>query len=279
MISIITPVYNGERFIENCIQCVIDQNCSCLEHILVDGGSSDRTVEIIQGFAQRYTHIKWISEQDKGQSDAMNKGINISGGEIISFLNVDDHYEKNVLNRVSKIFERLGPDSFVVGNCNIWHASLGDCAYVNKPSKMRLKDLMIGWKVSPWKVNPLPANPSAYFYHKSLHEKIGIYDLENHYAMDLDFLLKIVGLAEIYYFDEVWGNFNMVEGSKTCQDSQNQSSKAKAEQLYAKHFARLSPSERLQVNFGAETYKGLQMLKKINQRLIKIGKVFKPIPR
>lgn len=74
MISVITPVYNGESFIESCIKIVIEQNCSNVEHIIVDGGSQDGTVDIIRKYADQYAHIPWLSEPDKGQSDAMNIG-------------------------------------------------------------------------------------------------------------------------------------------------------------------------------------------------------------
>jgi len=63
MISIITPVYNGERFIDSCIRVVIDQACLDFEHIIIDGGSTDRTVEIIKQYAEKYSHIRWISEK------------------------------------------------------------------------------------------------------------------------------------------------------------------------------------------------------------------------
>jgi glycosyltransferase involved in cell wall biosynthesis len=85
-----TPVYNGQRFIEFCIKNVIDQHCSHAEHIIVDGGSTDGTVEIIKSYAEKYPHIRWISEKDNGQSDAMNKGISMAKGEILGVLNVDD---------------------------------------------------------------------------------------------------------------------------------------------------------------------------------------------
>ena len=75
MLSIITPVYNSERFIATCIEAVIKQDCVKLEHIIIDGGSTDQTVPIIRQYADRYPHIRWQSEPDRGQSDAMNKGI------------------------------------------------------------------------------------------------------------------------------------------------------------------------------------------------------------
>ena len=71
-LSIITPVYKGVKFIDSCIQNVIDQNCSEIEHIIIDGDSTDTTIEIIKQYAKQYPHIRFLSEPDKGQSDAMN---------------------------------------------------------------------------------------------------------------------------------------------------------------------------------------------------------------
>ncbi|WP_146007550.1 glycosyltransferase family 2 protein, partial [Fischerella muscicola] len=141
MISVITPVYNGEKFIESCIKVVIEQNCPNVEHIIIDGGSKDGTVEIIKQYAKHYPHIRWISEKDQGQSDAMNKGIAMAKGEIISFLNVDDFYEPNVLNRVLKLFEKLPEPSLVVGNCNIWGDSQ-ELKLINKPKKLKIEYLL-----------------------------------------------------------------------------------------------------------------------------------------
>ncbi|MCL1463491.1 glycosyltransferase [Argonema galeatum] len=76
MISIITPVYNGDRFIESCIKVVIDQACPDVEHIIVDGGSTDRTLEIIQQYAEKYPHIRWISEKDSGQLSSIKGRLN-----------------------------------------------------------------------------------------------------------------------------------------------------------------------------------------------------------
>lgn len=212
MISIITPVYNGEKFIGACIQAVIDQNCPDVEHIIVDGRSSDTTIEIVKTYAQQYSHIRWISEQDQGQSDAMNKGIAIANGEIIAMLNVDDYYEPNVLNRVIIQFNTLPEPSFLVGNCNVWDDD-GHLIEVNKPAKLRLFDLVLGINV-----NPYPCNPSAYFYHRSLHEKIGYYPVDDHHMMDLDFILRAIQSATVEYVDETWGNYRRIEGTKTYED-------------------------------------------------------------
>lgn len=209
MISVITPVYKGELFIETCIKAVIQQKCTDLEHIIVDGGSTDRTVEIIKLYAENYSHIRWISGKDKGQSDALNKGIMMAKGEIIAILNVDDYYEPNVLNRVSEIFKNLPTPSFLTGNCNVWDAP-GKLAVVYKPVNFNLSSMLRGLNVKNF-----PTNPSAYFYHTCLHQQVGLYKVDEHYAMDLDFLLRVVQVAKIKYVDETWGNWMRTEGTKT----------------------------------------------------------------
>ena len=83
MISVITPVFNGETFMEECIRVVINQACPDVEHVIIDGDSKDRTVEIIKMYAAQYPHIRWISEKDDGQSDALNKGVTMAKGDIL----------------------------------------------------------------------------------------------------------------------------------------------------------------------------------------------------
>jgi len=211
-ITIITPVFNGQQFIGQCIQTVISQQYPGGEHLIIDGGSTDATLDIIRQYAAKYPHIRWISEKDNGQSDAMNKGIRAAAGEIISFLNVDDYYEPGVLERVGEIFERLPEPSLVVGNCNVWNSD-GKLLYVNKPADLRLEDLLSG--------KPFPVNPSAYFYHKSLHQVIGMYDEGENYALDLDFLLRAVQAAHTVYIDQTWGNYRFIRGTKTYEDMKN----------------------------------------------------------
>src|SRR5215472_1653392 len=93
ILSIITPVYNGEKFISGCIESVAAQKLAGVEHIIVDGRSSDRTMDIVRDKARVYPHLRWISEPDRGQSDALNKGIDMARAEYIGILNADDFYE------------------------------------------------------------------------------------------------------------------------------------------------------------------------------------------
>ena len=224
-LSIITPVYNGAKFIESCILNVIAQQCIDAEHIILDACSTDGTDAIIKKYAENYPHIRWISEKDNGQSDAMNKGIEMARGKIIGFLNVDDFYEPNTLNRIIEMFEKLAEPSFLVGNCNVLDGD-GNLLFVNKPAKLKLAQLLAGPAINPW-----PMNPSAYFYHKSLHNKIGPYKVDEHYALDVDFLLRAVQVAHTRYVNEIWGNFRFLEGTKTYNDQKIEKNVARYQRI------------------------------------------------
>ncbi|MBW4517632.1 MAG: glycosyltransferase [Timaviella obliquedivisa GSE-PSE-MK23-08B] len=238
MISVITPVYNGDRFIESCIHVVLDQACLDIEHLIIDGGSSDRTVEIIQRYAAQYSHIRWISEKDQGQSDAMNKGINLAKGEIIAMLNVDDYYEPNVLNQVLKLFQTLPEPTLLVGNCHVWDDA-EQLMGINRPKHLKLTDLLLGQNI-----NPFPLNPSAYFYHRSLHEKIGCYLVDDHYSMDVDFLFRAVQVAHLEYVDQVWGNYRLISGTKTFIDCANGHNALRIQQLMKQYQQQIPTWER-----------------------------------
>lgn len=196
---------------EFCIRNVIGQNCPDVEHIIIDGGSSDGTVDIIRRFSEEYPHIRWISERDRGQSDAMNKGIRMASGEVLGILNVDDYYEPGVLCEVIDIFKDLPEPTLLVGNCNVWDDD-DKLVHVNKPSKLSFLMLLMQY------IKAFPANPSAYFYHKSLHEKIGLYDVEEHYGMDMHFIFKAVQSAQVKYVDKLWGNYRYLADTKTFTD-------------------------------------------------------------
>ena len=96
-ISIITASYNQGNFIEDAILSVIKQNYPNYEHIIVDGESNDETISILK----KYKHLKWISEKDSGQTDALNKALKLSTGEIIGQLNADDYYYDNIFSEIN----------------------------------------------------------------------------------------------------------------------------------------------------------------------------------
>jgi glycosyltransferase involved in cell wall biosynthesis len=113
-ISIVTPSYNQGKFIEQTILSVIGQNYPNLEYIIIDGGSTDNTIEIIKKYEKYITY--WISQKDNGQSEAINKGFRIATGSILAWLNSDDYYLPNILFEIANKFSVDKP-KIVFGNC------------------------------------------------------------------------------------------------------------------------------------------------------------------
>lgn len=264
MITIVTPVFNGEKFIESCLQAVIAQHCNEVEHLIIDGDSTDNTVDLVKSYAQQYPHIRWISERDRGQSDAMNKGIQLAKGEIITFLNVDDYYEPNVLNQVIQRFKALPEPSFVVGNCRIWD-DRDQVIDLNKPAKLRLLDLVVGLNV-----NPYPCNPCAYFYHRSLHDQVGDYAIDDHHAMDLDFILRAVQVAHVEYVDQIWGNYRRIEGTKTFTAMADGSADRRVRDLLQNYRKYLTPIERIEWLYQRTWTQSRSFCKRVVRKLLRL---------
>jgi glycosyltransferase involved in cell wall biosynthesis len=211
LLTVITPVFNNVKYISSAIDNYLSQKCAFSELLIMDGGSTDGTKEVIAQYAKNHPSIRWVSEKDKGQSDAMNKGITLAKGKYISFLNVDDYYSEGCLNEVCQILEQNPNINYLVGDCNVWDQN-GKLIYVNRPSKVEKWHVFSGFHFS--------VNPSAYFYQKRLHDIIGLYPLDNHYNMDLEMILRFRGITVFDYYTKVWGNFRMLPNAKTFEDQE-----------------------------------------------------------
>lgn len=202
-ISILTICYNAEAFIERAIQSVLQQNYDDWEHIIVDGGSTDGTVAILK----KYQHLKWISEADKGQSDAMNKAFALSGGDVIGYLNSDDYYSLGVFSEVSKLFKSSEQPDIVVGKLKIL---MKDRVIYREP----IKDYRF---VSHFWLHKFPANPVSYFYKREIQTEVGEFPVDNHNTMDFWFLLRAFRNRRICKSDREFGVFDLHEDTKTFQ--------------------------------------------------------------
>jgi len=197
-------VLNCERHLRSFLQAVVDQNCSQIEHILVDGASQDRSMAIIEEFAAKYPYILSFSEKDRDPSEAINKGITLARGTFISLLCLNDFYEPDTLNEVVGLLPTLPHPAFLVGNCNVLNEK-DELLTVNKPEALTPLGILMG--------KQFPYNPSAYFYHKDLHQKIGFYTYCE--QSDVDFLLRVFEVAKVHYVDKCWGNWRKLPDSIT----------------------------------------------------------------
>jgi len=212
-LSVITPVYNSIQFIEKCIRNVISQDCPFVEHIIMDAGSTDGTLDVIKKYAQLHSHIKFVSERDSGQSEAMNKGMKLASAEVISFLNADDGYFDFTLKRVLNLFDNNSSLNFITGNLKVYDLK-GELIYLNRPQRIKAYHLFSYTET-------FPINPAAYFYKKSIHERVGDYTVENHNNMDYEFILKASLCSNLVYFNEDWGYAIHHENAKTVRDMED----------------------------------------------------------
>lgn len=255
MLSVITPVYNGERFIEFCIKNVMEQKCNKIEHIIIDGGSTDGTIELIRKYADTNAHIRWISEKDKGQSDAMNKGILLAKGEILNFLNVDDYFEPNILNDIIEMFGTLPEPTLLVGNCNVWDDN-GKLWFISKPSKINLTNIL-----AERYFESFPMNPSAYFYHASLHKKTGLYKVDENFIMDIDFIIKAVQSANVIYIDKLFGNYRYLKGTKSYDDDKNGNNGTRIKAIVDYYFKQQPIYEQIKIRLLNKFFTNFQRIK------------------
>ena len=188
-ITVITVCYNSAGTIGDTLRSVREQTYKNIEHIIVDGGSTDRTLAVV---ATEGAHVaKIVSEKDNGIYDAMNKGIALGSGEIIGFINADDFYATSaVLATVAAAFEACGADS-----------CYGDLCYVSQtdPSRVvrywRSKDFVSGSFESGW----CPPHPT-FFVRRSIYQKLGGFDLDFKIAADFELMARYLESARINSF-------------------------------------------------------------------------------
>lgn len=188
-ISIITVTWNSSATLRDTMQSVLSQSHADIEHIIVDGGSTDGTMDIVHELEPHYNgKLRYVSEKDKGLYDAMNKGIAMATGEVVGLLNSDDFYtSSDVLLKVDAAFEKSGIDA-VYGDIHFVKATnLQKCVryYSSKPFRR-------GWM----RFGFMPAHPSFYC-RREVYEQYGAFDLSYKIGSDFECLLRFIFVHNI----------------------------------------------------------------------------------
>lgn len=188
-ISIITASYNSGATLRDTLESVLSQSHSDWEHIVIDGASSDNSVEIIRELEPRYKgRLKWISEPDNGMYDAMNKGIAMAEGDVIGILNSDDFYtDSKVLHHIAEAMADTNLDA-VFGDIHfIEHHDRGTCVRYYSSRFFRRWMMILGYQ---------PAHPSFYC-RRECFDRFGHFDTRIRLASDFEFMLRLIYVNRI----------------------------------------------------------------------------------
>jgi len=204
-LSIITPSFNQGQYLTQTIRSVLEQNYPNLEYLVLDGGSKDESVSIIQAHESKITY--WVSEKDKGQSDAINKGFKIISGDVVNWLNSDDYYEEGSLHHVAEQFQTPSVTCYL-GTSHIFggskeYFSHGTDIYVNNLAKT------IGWA---------RIDQPETFFRKYVIDEIGLLNESLHFVMDKDLWIRYLckyGLSGIKKDKQLLVHFRHHGESKT----------------------------------------------------------------
>ena len=205
LVSIVTPSYNQADYLEETVLSVLEQDYQNLEYIIVDGGSTDDSLEIIQKYAERLEW--WVSEPDRGQTDAINKGFAKAKGEILAWLNSDDTYLSGAVSEAVAYLQDHPEVGMVYGDANL----IDEESQVIGKFPARQTDyqrLMRGHVHIP---------QQATFFRSELWKTVGPLDPTFFFAMDYDLWVRLSQQAPLKYHPQVWANFRLHGDAKSIE--------------------------------------------------------------
>ena len=207
LVSIITPSFNQAIYLEETIQSVLNQDYDRIEYIIVDGGSTDDSLDIIRKYESELAI--WISEEDLGQTDAINKGFALASGEIFAWLNSDDTYMPHAVSEAVNYFQSNPHVGMVYGNAYYINEQSEPVA-VYPAAQSSHHDLRRG-------LNTI--SQQAAFFRSTLWRIAGPLDPSFYYAMDYDLWTRISSISPIAFHDEFIANFRLQSASKSMTEA------------------------------------------------------------
>ncbi|MBP9699673.1 glycosyltransferase [Candidatus Woesebacteria bacterium] len=227
LFSIITPSYNQGVFISTTVESVLHQDVKDVEHIIMDGGSNDSTLDVLKSFGKR---IVVESKPDNGQAHAINKGMKIANGQILAYLNSDDYYLPGALQTVEAIFEENPNVQWVVGDAQIVDANGNEIQSFVRAYKSLLRKIYFPNLLGI--LNPIP-QPSV-FFRASAVKKIGLFNESLSYTMDYEYWWRLQNqFGSPYFVNTALSAFRIHQNSKGGSSYRKQFDE---EQLVASRF-------------------------------------------
>ena len=206
--SIITPSFNHAQFIERTISSVLNQKDVELEYIIIDGKSTDNTLNIIRDYDAQ---LIWVSEKDNGQSDAINKGLKLATGEIVAFLNSDDVYCPGAFQQVAEFFKNNPDKMWVYGKCKIIDENDQE---IRKPITWYKNFMLKKYSYSKLLQENFISQPAT-FWRRELITEIGLLDKNEHLCMDYEYWLRIGCKYDAGVINEYLASFRFYAKSKS----------------------------------------------------------------
>jgi len=222
LVSIVTPSYNQAQFLEKTILSVLNQNYPSLEYIIIDGGSTNGSIEIIKKYQKYLTY--WISEKDEGMYDAINKGLKIASGDFLAYLNSDDLYLPNTVQTVVDYFQSHPDISLIYGDCNFIDSEGRFLYSYHYPAFKWDRFIVLNWSSIP---------QQATFWRRDIHKKIGYFNPEFKMAGDFEFYARVGKHFQIDHLKKVLATYRLHKKSlsSTWQDK-NQEEVERIHQRY-----------------------------------------------
>lgn len=215
-ISIVTPSFNQAAYLEEALWSVKNQNYPCVEHIVVDGASTDGSVEILRRHASLpgWEHLRWLSEPDRGQSDALNKGFHMATGDIIGWLNSDDRYRPNCFEAVMRAFAKHTRADVLYGDYT-WIDEQGRTWKVRR--EIRFSRFVLQYH----RVLYIPTTST--FFRRRILDEGNLIDPGYQYAMDYDFFLRLASSGYRFkHISQLLADFRWHPQSKSGSAASNQ---------------------------------------------------------
>ena len=210
-LSIVTPSFNHAEFIERTIQSVLDQGYPNLEYLVMDGGSTDGTAEILRRYGGR---LRYVSEKDGGQADALNQGFSRTSGEIVAWLNSDDEYLPGAFDAVARFFAANPSVEWVYGRCPIIDRQ-------SRPQKALITAYKEFWQRRYSYRRLLIENfipQPAVFFRRRLLDRVGPLDTGYHNAFDYHLWVRMGAVAAPAFLDRELACFRVIDESKTSSN-------------------------------------------------------------